>query len=38
MNYSEDFGPFDENKTWLNCASEGPMPGVSLDALAEAGE
>lgn len=38
MAYSNDFGPFDENRTWLNCASEGPMPKTALGALAEAGE
>jgi cysteine desulfurase/selenocysteine lyase len=33
--YSNDFGPF-EGKIWLNNASEGPLPKVSVTALHEA--
>lgn len=35
--YADDFGPFD-GKIWLNSASEGPLPKVSIEALHEAGE
>jgi len=33
-NYQEDFGPFD-GKIWLNSASEGAMPKVSVAAIVE---
>lgn len=35
MSYKKDFLDF-ENKTWLNAASEGPLPKVSIAALEEA--
>ncbi len=31
----DDFGPFD-GKSWINCAHQGPLPRVSVDALDEA--
>jgi selenocysteine lyase/cysteine desulfurase len=31
----DDFGPFD-GKSWINCAHQGPLPRVSVDALNEA--
>lgn len=36
-NYADDFGPFD-GRIWLNTASEGPLPKVSVRALQEATE
>ncbi len=34
-NYSEDFGPFD-SRIWLNCAHQGPLPRVAVNAVQEA--
>jgi cysteine desulfurase/selenocysteine lyase len=33
--YSKDFGPF-ENKVWLNCAHQGPLPKVAVAQAEEA--
>jgi len=33
--YSKDFGPF-ENKIWLNCAHQGPLPKVAVAQVEEA--
>lgn len=35
MNAIDDFGPFD-GKSWINCAHQGPLPRVSVDALNKA--
>lgn len=33
--FSQDFGPF-EGQTWLNCAHQGPLPRVAVEAAHEA--
>jgi len=33
--YAPDFGPFD-GKVWLNCAHQGPLPRVAVEAAEEA--
>ena len=35
MSYVHDFGPFDE-RVWLNCAHQGPLPHVAIEAAYEA--
>src|SRR6516164_4645763 len=35
MGYQADFGPFD-NKVWLNCAHQGPLPRVAAEEAREA--
>ena len=34
-NFSRDFGPF-EGRAWLNCAHQGPLPRVAVEAATEA--
>jgi cysteine desulfurase/selenocysteine lyase len=33
--FSKDFGPF-EGRVWLNCAHQGPLPRVAVEAASEA--
>jgi selenocysteine lyase/cysteine desulfurase len=33
--FSKDFGPF-EGRVWLNCAHQGPLPRVAVEAVSEA--
>lgn len=35
VNYAHDFGPFD-GRVWLNCAHQGPLPYVAVEAAHEA--
>lgn len=35
QDYSQDFGSFD-GKVWLNCANQGPLPSVAVQAAQEA--
>ena len=35
LSVRDDFGPFN-GKSWINCAHQGPLPRVSVDALNEA--
>jgi cysteine desulfurase / selenocysteine lyase len=35
QDYSKDFGPF-EGAAWLNCAHQGPLPRVAVQAAQEA--
>ncbi len=35
VSYAQDFGPF-EGRVWLNCAHQGPLPRVALEAAHEA--
>ena len=35
VNYVHDFGPFD-GRVWLNCAHQGPLPHVAVEAAHEA--
>ena len=35
VNYARDFGPFDQ-RMWLNCAHQGPLPHVAIEAAHEA--
>lgn len=35
LSAADDFGPFD-GETWINCAHQGPLPKVSVEALNEA--
>ena len=34
-NYAQDFGPF-AGARWLNCAHQGPLPAVAVQAAQEA--
>ena len=33
--YARDFGPFEE-RVWLNCVHQGPLPHVAVEAAQEA--
>src|SRR5437868_3100810 len=35
VKYASDFGPFD-GRVWLNCAHQGPLPHVAVEAAQEA--